>query len=87
MSRKEKKVELTESQKFVLQLGAEVSTFMTIHKAAYFGQAKNIEKMIESKAPADAYDVEVSSSSSSSSSRGAETQRRAAEPERRLGRA
>lgn len=69
MSRKEKKVELTENQKFVLQLGAEVSTFMTIHKASYFGQAKNIEKLIESKAPADAYDVEVSSS------RARETQR------------
>lgn len=52
-------MELTESQKFVLQLGAEVSTYMNIHKAAYFGQAKNIEKLIESKAPADAYDVEV----------------------------
>jgi len=47
----EKKPELTEEEKFVLSLGAEVSTFLTLHKAAYFGHAKNVEKHIAEAKP------------------------------------
>ena len=55
----DKKPELTEDEKFSLALAGEVAAFMTLHKAAYFGQVKNLERSIEAKLVAtDAYDVE-----------------------------
>jgi ankyrin repeat protein len=48
----EKKPELTEDEKFVLGLSNEVATFLTLHKAAYFGYAKNLEKLLDAKTTA-----------------------------------
>jgi len=57
--KKEKKPELTEEEKFKLELAADVSTYLNIHKAAYFGHAKNVEKLLDSKVAADTYETET----------------------------
>lgn len=57
-SRKEKKPEPTEEEKFILSLEQDVSTFLTIHRAAYFGYHKTLQKRIDEKAQVDALEPE-----------------------------
>lgn len=58
----DKKPELTEDEKFVQGLTAEVATYLTIHKAAYFGIVKNLEKLLDGKVAIDALEPESGNS-------------------------